>query len=470
MTDEPNILLIYSDQHRGDCLGVNGHPLLETPNLDRMAEEGVDFERAYCPIPLCVPARSTLLTGEWPTGHLSIANYDTESPRPLRGDLPTFSELLKEVGYRLGYVGKWHVDQYKSPLQYDFHEYAPQREYADWRKEQGLLDRPRQNKWFGETDPHIDPDQSRLAWGADRIVQSLERYGAEEEPFFLRWDPVEPHLPNVVPEPYASMYDPEEIPPWPGFEDDLEDKPYAQRQQLRTWRLEDWDWSDWAKVVARYLGEISLLDRQMGRILAALERLDLEKNTFVIYTSDHGDMCGSHGMIDKHFVMYEDVLHVPLIVRPPLSEEPEPEGREEDSSPCRAFVSNSLDLASTFLDIANVEPPETFRGDSLLPFLTRPSRGGRSEIFATYHGNQFGLFSQRAVTDGEWKYVWNATARDELYHLSCDPGELHNLARDRGSADKLRDLRRRLVKWMEKTEDSLLNPWTRKQLEEGLTV
>lgn len=145
----------------------------------------------------------------------------------------------------------------------------------------------------------------------------MEKAATSEQPFFIRWNPSELHLPNIVPEPYFSMYPPETIPPWPSYPDPLVGKPYAQAQQLRTWKLEDWDWNKWAGLVSRYLGEISLLDNQIGRVLAKLEEMNVADNTLVIYTTDHGDMCGGHGMIDKHFVMYDDVVHVPLIMRWP---------------------------------------------------------------------------------------------------------------------------------------------------------
>ena len=460
---EPNIVLIHSDQHRYDCIGANGHPLIETPSLDRLAREGINFRQAYCPIPLCVPARNSLFHGQWSVAHLCVANWDTEAPRPPPETLPTFSALLRDRGWNLGYVGKWHVHPEKNaqdPL-YGFHEYVPEGQYTTWRQTRGLIPRPRRNRWFGESDPGISPQQSRLAWGADHAIRMIENWATAEAPFFVRWDPSEPHLPNVVPEPYASMYDPETIPPWPSYPDELSGKPYVQRQQRRTWQIEQWQWRDWAPVVARYLGDITLLDVQIGRILAALDRLGIAENTLVIYTSDHGDMCGGHGMIDKHFIMYDDVVRVPLIMRWPAAI---PAGRN-----CEAFVTHSLDLAATFCDLAAVPRPETFQGESLLPLMGGAVDNGREDIFAMYHGNQFGLFSQRMVRDRRWKYVWNATALDEFYDVQNDPGELRNLARTPAYAGELQRLRRRLVIWMEAANDRLLNPWTRKQILEGLT-
>lgn len=458
----PNILLICSDQHRFDCLGVNGHPLLQTPHLDRLAGEGVNFTHAFCPIPLCIPARTSLLHGQWPTRHLAIANWDSEAPRPAPDGLPSFSQCLRDRGWYLGYVGKWHVHPTKDPTDYGFHDYVPEGHYFDWRRDQGIPPVPEKNRWFGETDPHITPERSKLAWGADRAIDLLSRAAKGERPFFIRWDPGEPHLPNCVPEPYASMYAPTRVPPWPGFADDLAGKPYIQAQQRRTWELEGWTWERWGPIVARYLGEISLMDAQVGRVLAAVDDLGLRERLLVVYTSDHGDMCGSHGMIDKHFVMYDDVVRVPMIARWP--------GVVAPGRTCSGFVSNALDLASTFCEVAGAVPPATFNGLGLGPLL-RGDEGGwpREDIFATYHGNQFGLFSQRMVRDRRWKYVWNATAEDELYDLAADPGELRNRARDAACAGELGRLRRRLVAWMEQTGDPMLNLWTRPQLLKGLT-
>ena len=458
----PNILMIQSDQHRFDCVSVNGHPLVQTPNLERLASEGTNFTHAFCPIPLCVPVRNSLLNGQWPGEHLCVANYDTEAPRPARADLPTYSQLLREAGYWLGYVAKWHVDRRRDPTAFGFNEYVGEHEYGEYRAGKGLPPQPRENQWFGECDSHIKPEDSRLAWGADHTIRMLETCAADGRPFHIRWDPSEPHLPNIVPEPYCSMYPPDRIEPWLSFPDSLEGKPYVQAQQRRTWKLEGWSWAQWAPIVSRYLGEISLMDAQIGRVLDALDRLGLAEDTVVIYTTDHGDMCGGHGMIDKHFIMYDDVVRVPLIVRWP--------GHRAPGGRCDAFVASAIDLASTICQAADVSIPDTFRGQSLPGLLDGRTDNGRQDIFSTYHGNQFGLYSQRMVRDRRWKYVWNATAEDELYDLETDPGELTNLAADPACKAELDRLRPRVIAWMEQTHDPLLNPWTRTQLLDGLSV
>ena len=478
----PNILFIQSDQHRFDCVAANslkaasdlkvasglkaasGHKLLRTPNLDRLAREGLNFTQAYTPIPVCVPSRNCLIYGQWSTEHHCIANDDTEAPRPAEPGLPTFSRALNEAGYYLGCVGKWRVHPEWGPTHpaFGFHEYVDNRDYGAWREAQGLAPRPRDGGWQGGVDPYIAPEESRTAWCADQTIRMLERVAEHDQPFFIRWDSSAPHLPNIVPEPYASMYPPGAIEPWASFPDPLTGKPYIQAQQRRTWKVDGWSWDDWAPIVGRCLGEISLLDAQIGRVLDALDRLGLAEDTLVIYTTDHGDLLGGHGMVDKHYVMYDDVVHVPLIVRWPA--------RIASGQVCDAFVSHGIDLASTFCDVAGAPIPETFRGQSLLPLFEGAGDNGREDILSIYHGNQFGLYSERMVRDRRWKYIWNATAEDELYDLVEDPGEVINRATDPACVDELARLRRRLVVWMEETHDPLLNGWNRTQLLEGRSL
>ena len=402
-------------------------------------------------------------------------------PDHLKHIFPLTAKSYARAGYTLVYIGKWHVHPTKGALDYGFHEYIVEEgpfknatgygferptidentiSYHNWRSQQGIPPRPWTRGWSGEVDPYITPEQSRLAWGADQVIDQIRSLSAESEPWHIRWDPSEPHLPNIVSEPYFSMYPPEDIPPWPSFPDPLVGKPFIQAQQKRTWQVDGWDWQQWSEVVSPYLGEISLMDAQIGRILNALDELDLTENTLVVYSTDHGDLCGGHGMFDKQFVMYDDVTRVPLLMRWPANIAA---GSQND-----AFISNELDLASTFCEIGGSTIPDTFSGQSLLPLMSGEQDNGRDDIFSMYHGNLFGMYSQRMVRDRRWKYVWNATAEDELYDLESDPGEIDNLADDPDHQVELTRLRQRTVAWMEDTDDLLLNPWTRKQLLEHL--
>lgn len=450
---QPNILLVHSDQHRYDCFGAAGHPLIQTPSFDRLAKEGVLFTHAFTPIPVCTPSRTSMLTGCWPSRHGFIANADTEVHPPASITLPTLYQSLKEAGYYIGHVGKWHIHRTMLPTTFGADDYIPESNYASWRAALGLQPKPHINGFFGEVDPFVTAEQTALAWGADQTIGLLHKAAEGDRPFFLRWDPSEPHLPNVVPEPYVSLYPPQCIAPWASFPDSLEGKPYIQRKQRETWRIKDWVWEDWSPIVSRYLGEITLLDHQLGRILNELDRLGLAENTLVIYTADHGDLCGGHGLIDKHFVMYEELVRVPLLVRWPQV--------ARGDTRCDAFISSALDVAATICLAAGATPPNSFAGNDLFAELQQPTR---QDIFSVYYGNQLGLYSQRMVRDRRWKYVWNATAEDELYDLDNDRGEITNLAADPVYQADLKRMKQKLLSWMERTKDRALNLWTRRQL------
>ena len=452
---KPNILLIHVDQLRYDCLGINGHPFVKTPNLDRLASEGTNFRHAYTPAPICSPARASLLTGQWSFQHGCISTPGNEIYRPADRNSPVFSTLLAGAGYRSGWVGKFHNEVEGTPLDWGFTDFIPESAYDAWRTERGLGPKPRENGWYGETDHAAAVGQCRLAWGADAVTRLLETYARLGGAFFLRWDPSEPHLPNVVPEPFASMYESVTVDPWPNFDDDFSKKPYIQAQQKRSWGIDGWTWEKWVPIVRRYLGEISLLDNQIGRILDRIDALGLTNTTMVVFSTDHGDLCGAHGLIDKHFVMYDEITRVPLILRFPGRVEP---GVESD-----AFVSHEIDIASTILDAAGIEAPDTFQGKSLID----PEEEPRRDIFSAYHGSQLGAFSQRMVRNREWKYVWNATCEDELYDLRRDPGELRNVASRTDGAGTLREMRESLIGWMGSLSDPLLNTWVRGAIESG---
>ncbi|WP_428386795.1 sulfatase-like hydrolase/transferase [Mucisphaera sp.] len=453
-----NILMIHSDQHRYDCLGYHGHRQLQTPRLDRLAAEGVDFSHAFTPTPICSPARASLVTGQWPSQHRCINIPPFEGYTPLRAEGPLLWELLHQAGYKQAHIGKFHKETAEEPPAYGVDIYVPEEEgYDAWRQEQGLPERVRTNGWFGEIDPGITAEQSRVAWGARETISAMERFAASGQPFMVRWDPSEPHLPNMIAPELADLYPPETIEPWPSFPDPLEDKPAIQAQQRRTWGTADWSWKQWSPVVSRYLAEITHLDEHIGRVLDRLEALGLAENTLVIYSTDHGDLCGAHGMMDKHFMMYDDVLRVPLTLRWP--------GVLPAGEVCDAFVTHELDLAATICEAAGIEQPAWFEGRSLIDVVTGNDPQPRDSSFSMYHGCQLGLFTSRSVRDRRWKYVWNLTTEDELYDLDTDPAELVNRIGDPACSDERNRLRLRMIGWCESIGDLILNEFTRPQLE-----
>jgi arylsulfatase A-like enzyme len=453
----PNLLLIHSDQHRYDCLGAHGHPVLRTPALDRLAAGGTSFAKAFTPCPLCTPARASLLTGTWPTIHRSINIPNTESHRPVSCTQPILPQLLSAAGYHHAWIGKFHHELPGHPRDHGATSYVDPEAYPAWRAARGLPPPPREGGWFGSVDHECPPEATRLAWMTDHVIAELERASCRSDrPFFLRWDPPEPHLPCRPSADFASRYPPELIPPWPSWPDRGPGKPATQLRQKRLWGVEDWTWDQWQPVVARYLAVVAELDHQIGRILERLDQLGLSENTLVAYTSDHGDYCGGHGQMDKHFALYDDLVRVPLLLRWP--------GRIPSGVHASTFVCNEIDLARTLLVAADIEPPSTFVGQDLRALL-RGELPGRDHAFAQYFGTESGSASVRMLRTAEWKYVYHPTGdRDELYDLHTDPSEQVNLSADPLHRETLAALRARLAAAMEEARDPLLNTWTRIEL------
>lgn len=461
-TDRLNILLIHPDQQRHDCLGITSGGLVKTPYIDGLAAAGMRFEHAYTPIPTCCPARQSLLCGQWAETHGGLWNYDICLPVRLF-DSHTWTEDLAAAGYGMAYVGKWHVHPTKTPLEFGFDTFRPMSDYHRWRKQQGLPPKPM--RWeekglFGNPDS-VPPAQAATHWLARKAVEAIDRYSSQGRPWHVRLDFEEPHLPCVPAGTFAEMYRPEDIPAWPSFEDNFAGKPYIQRQQLVSWGIEGLSWADWAAYVARYFGMISQIDEAVGVVLDALAERGLMDSTVVVYTSDHGDLAGSHRMIDKHYVMYDDVVRVPLMVRWP--------GVTAPGSVCDGFVSHALDLAATLPAAAGLSPPAGCQGRSLLPLLRgeRPD-DWRQDIVSTYNGQQFGLFTQRMIRTKKWKYVWNCTDVDELYDMQADPWELSNLINSESHQAVLARLRQRLLEELTAGGDGAVRArWPQHQLGRG---
>jgi len=457
-----NILLIHSDQHRYDCLGSTGNQIIQTPNLDRLAAEGTSFRHAFTPIPICSAARASLLTGSWPTTHRAIGIPSCDFYQPAISTLPVLTELLNSQGYQTRWVGKFHGEVAGSPKDHGVKEYAGPGHYRKWRKEQGLADPVKPNGLFGGVDEETAPTDSALAWQADRLIAMLDHCLEDGRPFLLRWDPPEPHLPCNPTRPFAERYRAEDLAPWPSWPDPLENKPGVQSRQLDIWGLRDWPWEKFQPFVQAYYGIITELDYHIGRVFAAFEERGLLDESLVIYSTDHGDFCGGHGMMDKHFSMYDDILRVPLIVRQPGLV---PAGVTSD-----AFVTNEIDIAETIREAAGIDPQETFVGQDLVALARGEEENPRDDIFAQYFGTESGLFTSRMIRDDRYKYVYNPSDIDEFYDLQTDPGEITNRIDAPELAPELARLRQRLIAWMEETGDRLLNKWTRTHLENGPTV
>ena len=471
----PNVLLVLTDQERYDASAPDGPPV-ETPAIDRLSEAGIRFTRAMTPISICSSARASLLTGQFPHGHGMLNNcHEPDALQPnLPDELPTFSEALATAGYDLSYTGKWHTGRDRAPGEFGFsylggsdtHHDDIDEAFREYREERGVPvddvdladelytgDEPRDDSdgTFVAAKTPVDVEETRAYFLAERTIDAIEAHadGDQDGPFFHRTDFYGPHHPYVVPEPYASLYDPDEIEPPDSYAETYAGKPRVHENYLAYRGVDGFDWDLWAEAIAKYWGFITLIDHQLERILDALEAHGLADDTVVVHASDHGDFIGSHRQFNKGPIMYDDTYRIPLQLRWP--------GVVDADAPCDVPV-HLHDLAATFLALADVSIPEEFDARSLVPVL---ENGGElpadtdwaASTFAQYHGDEFGLYSQRMVRTDRYKYVYNGPDIDELYDLAADPAELQNLIDHPEYEDVRREMRTRLADWMDETDD-----------------
>ncbi len=460
MRQSPNIVLLLADQHRYDCVGRAGLYDIQTPNLDRLADEGVFFTNAYTPMPICAPARQCLASGRMADSFGGFWNYDM-SGLPCKSfvsDGETWSNHLQRAGYNTAFLGKWHASETQTAADFGYTRVVGN---EVWQRHVAEKYPGQQHTggWFGEHS-FLDLEDSQTHFMAGKAIELIQEFAEADKPFFVRLDYSDPHLPCRPSKPFSELYDRKALKPWASFGDTFAGKPYIQKQMLMNWENEGKTWEDWTECVANYYGQISQVDDSVGRILDAIDAAGCRDNTLVIYTSDHGDTSGGHGMIDKHYVLYDDNCRIPLIVRWP--------NQARAGERCDAFVSVHLDFAPTVEQICGLEPQGARHGLSMLPLLRGEAQPER-EAFAvsSSNGQQFGFFCNRSIRTARWRYVWNLTDVDELYDHDADPGELRNLAADPAYAGTLQELRRQLYDKLIACDDPFAKGWVGKQLTEG---
>jgi arylsulfatase A-like enzyme len=293
---------------------------------------------------------------------------------------------------------------------------------------------------------------------ARKCIEKIEEFRSGDAPWHIRLDYSEPHLPCVPAEPFASMFPPETIPPWANFEETFDGKPYIQKQQVRNWCLEKWSWNEWSVYLSGYYGIIAQIDNAIGMVIQYLEDQGLTKDTLIVFTTDHGDAAGSHRMMDKHYVMYEEETHVPLVIRW--------DGIVSPGTACNDFISHYLDLPITILDLLNLPVPENYQGQSFLSQLKGNAPANPREFaFSSYNGQQFGLYCQRMIRDRKYKYIWNATDVDELYDLETDPYEMKNLVAKNEDSELCQTYRRKVYDVFSELKDPLVTGlWNQRYL------
>lgn len=442
-TNRPNILLIMCDQMRGDCLGADGHPVIQTPNLDSLAARGTRFTHAYSAVPSCLPARATLWTGQdqWHTGILGMG----WGQGPIPDDFPhTLAGELTRVGYRTHMVGKGHFTPQRASMGFESRELDESGrtlingfadEYRAWfaeRAPRGVTPDDHGvdwNSWLSRpwhTDEYLHP----TAWTMSRALAFLETRD-RGRPFFLNISFARPHSPYVPPQPYWQQYVNDETPPpyvgdWAAMHDRPEDAvdPNAWRGRMTAKQVH--------RARAGYYGEISFIDTQVGRLLNWTSRFQREtlENTWIVFTSDHGDMHGDHHLWRKTYA-YEGSARIPFLLVPPgrLA------GHRGDASVEIRGVADEVvelrDVMPTLLEAAGLPIPGTVDGCSLVPLLQGPAEEWRAYI----HGEHCTCYSteqeMQYVTDGRRKFVWLPCLNvEQFFDLEQDPGECRDLIGD----------------------------------------
>ena len=489
----PNILLITSDQQHWNTIGKYFSEV-KTPNLDRLADQGFFAHRAYCTNPTCTPTRATLLTGQYASRH-GAWSLGTKLPE----DSLTIGQLLSEAGYDSTLIGKAHFQQLRStpehssieshPLLRDldywknFHgpwygfdhielarnhadEAHVGQHYALWMEEKGLKNWKDyfQNRWeeFDYSDGRPDvkrehswdlPEEFHTdAWITERSLKRIRKNKEEDKPFFLWASYFDPHPPYLVPEPWASMYDPRDITvPQVRHGEHSNNPPHLQKTQIESPDFTDlqeacpWnhgccshlqDRESLAKDIAVYYGMVSMMDHYIGKLLDGLEKMGLADNTLIVFTTDHGHYYGHHGLNAKGPFHYEDGIRVPFIVRWP---DRIPAGQESGA------LQSLVDVPVSLLTAAGITVPPIMQGVDQLPVWLAEKDEVRKNVLVE-HRHQPTAIHMKTYVDERYKLtVYFERDYGELFDLQNDPGEVSNLWNDPASQKLKLDLHRKML-------------------------
>lgn len=438
MTDQrPNILLLMTDQQRGDCLGIAGHPVVQTPNLDDIAGHGVYFPQARSACPVCIPARRTLMTGKKPATHGVLMNFNT------RLDGPTLPGELSRAGYQTHLCGKLHLWPHRKLFGFD------SADWADGAKSGNDDDYVRFLRREGVTIPgagmangigsnayparpfHMDERFHFTNWVTDGALNFLERRDPTL-PFFLKVSYLQPHQPLTPPRCYWDRYINMDLPePKVGEWSKIYDEP-QKGLPTGAWRLRITP-EQQKQMQAGYYGCVNHVDDQIGRIRAVLP-----SNTIIIFVADHGEMLGDHQWIRKRNG-FEGSCRIPFMINFPDSMEIE-QGKRSNA------LVELMDVMPTLLDAVGVQAPEGMDGDSLMPVV----RGEKTSIRDVAHGECAAIptidSGMQYMTDGRRKYIYYpADGSEQLFDLENDPDEMIDLAPDAKFGAELETWRDRLT-------------------------
>ena len=423
MAKTPNILFMMVDQMRYDYMGCAGNPWIHTPGLDRLAVEGTRFSQCVTPAPVCIAARHSFMTGHRCATHGRFGN-NVPDPDPLHY---TLMQMLGFSGYRTRAIGKMHFRPVRR--HHGFHRMELMEEIPDFRQDDEYLKYLKANGYGHKREVHgvrnllyhlpqtsaIPEAHHGSTWVADRTIEFLQNN--RDKPFFCWSSWIAPHPPWNPPEPFASMYRNGDMPLPVHWNRAASTLPPSRRGMLNFADMGDAPPERLQRVKALYSGSISLIDKGVGRILRAMDELGLMENTLVMFTSDHGEMLGDHGLWQKS-MPWEAASRAPLLARLP---------GQFDAGAVNEDLVSLLDLMPTMLDLAGLDYP----GSPALPGASLLGRAGgglarpRDEMVIEIGRGPSRWLSLRGK---QWKYTyWLADGWEELYDLSSDPEEATNL-------------------------------------------
>jgi choline-sulfatase len=436
----PNILLIMTDEHNASVAGCYGSRVARTPNIDRLAGQGVSFDACYCNSPLCVPSRSSFTAGKY-CSRVSVWNNSCELPR---ADYPAIPSLMNAAGYQSLLCGKQH---YAAGRRYGFVDVGGNfnKSFKTGRGNRRQADDLAAPKQISERFAQFHTGGQGGVLGHDSKVTAgsvdfLRRRAADDKPFFLFSGYLAPHFPLIVPQRFYEHFRGQialpRIPP--GHLDSLPLNYKHLRIGFKVVNVPD----ETVRLGRElYHGLTEWVDDQIGQVLQALSQSAAAENTVVIYTADHGENMGEHGMWWKN-CMFEHAARIPLIVSWPKRWT----GGQRRSQAC-----SLVDVVKLIADIGGSRVPEDWNGDSLLPWLDDAGHAWKDRAVSEYYAHNIAS-GYAMLRSGAYKYVYhtspdkNHPAQQELYDLAADPAELANLASRPEQAQRLKQLRDALIK------------------------